>query len=90
MFWIMLGPGILFLLGLSIARGGGGWFTLKDIAFVAVLAGLVLGRFVEFRGGDPRTATGEPATREHLRRYIVLILTIGLGVWIVANLIGNH
>lgn len=87
---MMIGPAILFLLTIGIARDGGGWFTLKDIAFLAVLAGVILGRFVEFRGGDPRTATGDPATHEHLRRYVVLTLAIGFAVWTVANLIGNH
>lgn len=87
---MMLGPAILFLLAISIARDGGGWFTLKDIAFLAVLGGLVLGRIVEFRGGDPRTAGGEPATREHLHRYSMVILATGFSVWTVVNLIGNR
>lgn len=90
LFWMMIGPAILFLLALTIARDGGGWFTPKDIAFLAVLGGLILGRFVEFRGGGSLTAMGEPATREHLRRYVVLILAIGFAVWTVVNLIGNH
>lgn len=89
-FWMMIGPAILFLLALTIARQGGGWFTPKDIGFLLVLAGMVVGRFVEFRGGDPRTADGEPATPGHLRRYIATIIPIGLGIWAVANLIGNR
>jgi hypothetical protein len=58
MFWMMIGPAILFLLSLGIARDGGGWFTPKDIAFLVILGGLILGRLAEFRGGDPRTADG--------------------------------
>lgn len=87
---MMVGPAIQFLLAIIIARNGGGWFTPVDILFLAVLGGIILGRVVEFRGGDPRTATGEPATRAHLRRYGILVLTVGLGIWIVANVIGNH
>lgn len=87
---MMIGPAILFLLALTIARDSSGWFTRKDIAFLAVLGGMILGRFLEFRGGDPRTADGQPATREHLRRYALAILPIGLAVWAVANLIGNR
>jgi hypothetical protein len=34
------------------------------------------------------TATGEPATTEHLRRYFLGAATLGLAVWIVANLPG--
>ncbi|MGQ0634828.1 MAG: hypothetical protein ACT4QC_09475 [Planctomycetaceae bacterium] len=89
LFWMMIGPAILFLLALAISRDGGGWFTAKDIGFLAALAGIVLGRFIEFRGGDPRTADGQPATQSHFRRYAALVVSIGLGVWAAANLIGN-
>jgi hypothetical protein len=90
LFWMMVGPAILFLLALTIARDGGGWFTAKDVAFLAVLGGMIFGRFLEFRGGDPRTADGMPATPAQLRRYAVAILAIGLTVWGGANLIGNQ
>jgi hypothetical protein len=42
---------------------------------------MLLGRWAEFRGGDPRTATGEPATRQDLRRYTLLASVLGLAVW---------
>lgn len=87
---MMIGPSILFLLAIGIARDAGGWLTLKDIAFLVILGGVILGRYVEFRGGDPRTATGEPATRNQWRRYVVVTMTIGIGMYVVANLIGNH
>ncbi len=87
---MMIGPAILFLLAISIARDGGGWFTLKDVAFLIVLLGMILGRIMEFHGGTPRTAEGEPATREHLRRYTIVILASGFAVWAVVNLIGNR
>lgn len=90
LFWMMLGPAVLFLLAISIARDGGGWFTLKDFAFLTVLGGLLPARIVEFGGGDPRTATGKPATRQELRRYFVTVLFTGIVAWTVANLIGNH
>jgi len=87
---MMLGPAVLFLLALSIARDGGGWFTSKDIAFLLVLGGLILARFLELQGGNARTADGEPASMFHLRRYVVMAIPLGLTVWLVANLIGNR
>ena len=87
---MMVGPAILFLLALIIARNGGGWFTSKDIWYFAVLAGMLVGRIIEFRGGDPRTADGEPATNADLFRYVAYVLPICLGVWVVSNLIGNR
>ena len=36
------------------------------------------------------TATGEPATAEHLLRYGLAFGCLGIGIWIIANLAGNH
>ena len=60
--WMIAGPGLLFVLGCMIATEGGGWVTSRDIAFFIVLAAMIFGRYLEFRGGDPRTLTGEKAT----------------------------
>lgn len=90
LFWMMLGPAFLFLLALTTARDADGWFATKDILFLMVLGGIILGRLVEFRGGDPRTADGERATNSHFNRYVVVSLLVGLGVYTVANVIGNR
>lgn len=89
-FWMFLGPMILVFLGYSIVRIGNGWFTPADIAFLVVVGVLVLARWLEVRGGNPQTASGEPATPEQFRRYILLAPLVGIMVWIGANLIGNH
>ena len=88
-FWIMLGPMLLALLTLGVVSHGNGWFTGVDIAFFTVLAGIILARWVEFRGGNPLTSTGEPAEPRHLRRFAMLAAGAGVAIWIVANLIGN-
>ena len=85
---MMVGPITLCVLALSIAEQRGGWLTLTSLAYLAVLGGTILGRWLEFRVGHPMTATGEPATTEHLRRYFLGAATLGLAVWIVANLPG--
>ena len=36
------------------------------------------------------TATGELATAAHPRRYTVVLSTLGLGIWVAANLVGNQ
>jgi hypothetical protein len=89
-FWMMLGPRSLFLLAYTIVSQGSGWLTALDLAFLVVLAGVLAARFLEFRGGNPQTATGEPATPAHLRRYVIVAAPIGLGIWVVANVLGNH
>jgi hypothetical protein len=89
-FWMMVGPVILMVLIFSIADRGGGWITALDIAFLVALGCMILARLWEFRGGNPQTATGEPATQADLRKFVALTVAFGLGAWIVANLVGNH
>jgi hypothetical protein len=89
-FWMMLGPILLAALTFNIIRKGNGWFTPYDFAFLAVLGVLLLARWLEFRGGSPQTATGEPASPGDLRRYVLGAILLGLGLWVFANLLGNH
>lgn len=90
LFWMMLGPMILIVLALNIATIGTSWFTMMDIAFLVVLAFVLAARGIEFLGASPQTATGEPATMDDYRRYALVVLAIGLAIWVVANVVGNH
>jgi hypothetical protein len=90
LFWMMLGPVILLLIIYFIVTSGTGWRTFADLFYFITLGGMILGKWLEFRGGDPRTSTGEPARPTDLRRYILMIITIGPIVWVLANLVGNH
>jgi len=89
-FWIMFGPTILAILAFAIIDIGTSWFTAADFGFLAVLGLLPVARWIEFRGGNPQTGTGQPASPNDLRRYVLTILPLGLGVWLLANLIGVH
>jgi hypothetical protein len=86
----MIGPAAMLVLTLIIADRGNGWFTAADIAFLTMLAVTILARWLDFRGGHPQTAMGEPAKPAHLRRYVPAALLLGLAVWTAANLIGNY
>lgn len=88
--WMMVGPVTLLLIALQIAREWDGWFSLPSLAYIVVLLATFLGRWMEFQGGFPKTATGEPATTDHLRRYALASSTIGIAVWFIANLVGDH
>jgi hypothetical protein len=89
-FWGVFGPLILLLCLFQIVSSGGGWFTQVNIIFLGVLVGLLVARWLDFRAGNPLTATGQPATTAHLRRYALKTLLIGVGVWVMANLMGNY
>jgi hypothetical protein len=90
LFWSMIGPLILIFLSIANVKAKTGWISGVDIAFLVILAALVGARWLEFRGGDPRTATGQPAEMSHFSRYAWMTLGAGLGVWVFTNLIGNH
>lgn len=87
---MFLCPMALMILTMTIVTKGGGWLTFADYAFFALLAAMVLARVWEFREGHPQTASGEPATPAHLRRFVAGGLVLGLAVWAVANFLGNH
>lgn len=89
-FWMLLGPLFLFVLAFNITGKGAGWLTPVDIAYFIVLGGMLLARWVEFRGGNPQTTSGESATPQDLRRYVLMTLAIGFALWVIANLIGNY
>lgn len=89
-FWMILGPMLLIILLVANFKKGNGWFTVADFVILAIFAGLVLGRWCEFRGGNPQTSMGEPANWSHLRRYALGAMLVGIGAWVLVNLFENH
>jgi hypothetical protein len=90
LFWMMAGPLGLVLAIYFIITSGSGWLTTADLLYFGILGGMILGRWLEFRGGSPETSTGEPSTAADLRRYVLTAVCAGPVVWVVANLVGNH
>ena len=90
LFWMLVGPIFLAPMLFVIASDGGGWLRPADIVYLVVLGLMVFARHFEFHQGPTLTTTGELATHEDLRRYTLAVPSIGLAVWVIANLIGNH
>ena len=88
--WMIVGPFALAIVAISITERRDGWFSPLDLVFFVVLGGMLLGRWLEFRYSQPLTATGEPATVAHLRRYALVLGILGLVAWLAANLVGNQ
>ena len=89
LLWMMAGPIILALLAVAIAEQHGGWLALTSLAYLLILGVMMFARWFEFRVGYPMTATGEPATEEHLRRYVLITSIVGLAAWVLANVAGH-
>ena len=90
LFWMLVGPLGLILTTYFIVTSGTGWTTMADLLYFVILGGMILGKWLEFRGGNPETTTGEHVTAADLRRYILMVVTAGPIVWVVANIFGNH
>jgi hypothetical protein len=88
--WVALCPALLAITTIHIYQNGTGWHTPADYLFFAILTAMILGRWLEVLGGHPLTGTGEPATPEDFRRYVVITLAVGFTIWILVNAIGNH
>ena len=79
--WMLLGPLALVLCAIGVVRARNTSPSGADVAYLAVLGLMLLARWLEFRGGDPRTASGEPAAPGHLRRYLVVAGFLGVAIW---------
>ncbi len=88
--WMIVGPFALAIFGIGITERRDGWFSTLDLVYFVILGGMVLGRWTEFRYSQPLSAAGEPITAAHLRWYTVVLSTLGFGVWVAANLVGNQ
>ncbi len=90
MIWVFFGPVALAMILWQIVAHGDGWRTALDALFAAVLALMLLARWVEQRSGEATTLMGEPATPQHCRRGSAVLLLGALASWVVANVLGNH
>jgi hypothetical protein len=90
LFWFMGGPFLLLLLTYWIVVEGEGWATIIDLSFALVIAAMILARWAEFAGGNATDAYGVSLTGAKLKRYALVVAIVGLTLWLVANVIGNH
>jgi hypothetical protein len=75
---------------MHIFVNGTGWNTAADHVFFAILATMIMGRWLEVLGGVPQSSTNDPATQKDCYRYVVYELVAGLAIWIIANAFGNR
>lgn len=89
-FWMMVGPGLLFLAAAQIVKTGLGWLTAADLAFGGIVLAMMFARWAEGRSGHAQRADGQPAQPGDVRRYVTWLAVAGLVVWVVANILGNQ
>jgi len=90
LMWMFIGPLSLGIIIYQTIARRDGWFVFRDVVFAAALALMIGARWLEVRSGAGETATGEPATMEHFRRYAAVLLPVTVVLWVAAKIIGNH
>ncbi len=83
--WMLVGNVILAILAIRIAERRDFEWHLADTLYWAVVLALVLLRWVDVRALKGETASGQPATFAHWKRYAVLLFVAALLVWAAAH-----
>ena len=82
-FWLMGGNLALLMLAVFIFQKG--TFSAFDIAFWAIVAGLILIRYLDITRLKGLTSNSEPATLKHWRIYVVKLLAASGVLWGLAH-----
>ncbi len=87
--WMLFGNIALFLLAAFIAQHTQTAFSTTDLAYWAVVAAAIAARYWDIRSFKGQTATSQPATMAHWRRYALVLLVVSLVVWGAAHAIAR-
>jgi hypothetical protein len=86
LFWMLIGNAILVISGVSILHNEKG-FHIADAIFWITVAILIPVRYLDIKLWEGGTSTGRPATMTDWRRYAVMLLGIGGGIWLILHLV---
>ena len=84
-FWMFLCNFALMVCAANIFMGESKSTRTSDIIFWCVVPAMIIVRFLDIKFLDGQTATGEPATLAHWRRYAVLLIVISAIIWSAAH-----
>lgn len=87
LFWMFGGGAILLLCVFYVFDHSVRGLTLIDLGYWLTVIAMVAARWVDIRTFHGDTATGEPATLSHWRKYSVNLVIVALAVWIIIHLL---
>ena len=85
MIWLLAGNAALFMLAIFIFQKRD--FSAFDVGFWAIVAVLVLLRYIDITRLKGLTSNSEPATLKHWRRYVIRLLVASAAMWGLAHAI---
>ena len=83
MIWLLAGNAALFMLAILIFQKSG--FSFLDAVFWAIVAALVLLRYMDITRLKGLTSNSEPATLKHWRMYVIRLLVASAAMWGLAH-----
>jgi hypothetical protein len=81
--WLAVGNAALLFLAVAIAQRRA--LLALDLTFWAIVVGLVVLRYIDITRFGGLTTDGKPASLQHWRRYLVLLLLVAGGLWALAH-----
>jgi hypothetical protein len=85
LFWMLIGPAILSILGLSLVEIHKGWLSPRSVVYVVLLIAVVLCRWF-----DPLDSYGQPTTSHQRQLELAFLIILGLGGWLMANALAAY
>jgi hypothetical protein len=85
---MVIGPISLLVIVVRIFRSGGSLGTLLDLAYVAVLLGVIGARSLESYALDPSTSAEEPPATTDLQHFAMGAAVFGAAVWTYVHILG--
>jgi hypothetical protein len=86
LFWMAFGNMALLALTLLIFERHG--FSLLDLAYWGIVVALGSARYADIARFQGLTTSGEPATTQHLRRYLLGLFLATAGLWLLVHALG--
>jgi hypothetical protein len=83
--WVLLGNAALFFFAVFIAMRMAP--VVMDLAFLALVIGLLVVRYVDITKFKGETSEGQPATLEDWRRYAVWLAVGSAALWALARFV---
>jgi len=85
LFWMAIGGLVCVLSLVTIGRRPGLAFGSADVLCLLAVIAMIFFRYVDIRRYGGTTATGEPATMAHWRRYSLRVVVTVAGAWCLAH-----
>jgi hypothetical protein len=84
-FWMFFGNFVLMICAANILMGESSSNRTSDIIFWCAVAAMIIVRLLDIKFLNGQTATGEPASVKHWRRYAIMLVLISAVIWAAAH-----